>query len=65
MNDNPMYEKYVEISWCPADVKELRPDWSNEKCAEELFRVSRWFEDRLIELGYETLEFFLDEDEDA
>lgn len=64
IKDNPMMEKYVEISWCPADIKAIRPSWSDEKCAEELFRVSRWFEDRLIELGFETLEHFLDEEDE-
>ena len=59
-----MYEKYVEISWCPADVKSLRESWSDEKCKEELFRISRWLEDRLIELGYDVMEDLLDFEED-
>ena len=74
MNDNPMYEKYVETSWCPADVKAIRENWSDEKCMEALNTISRWLEDRLIESGWEILETLIDleygyedesEDEDA
>ena len=50
-----MYEKYVETSWCPADVKELTglPD---EICMELLGKVAPYLEDRLIKLGWEVLE---------
>ena len=68
-NTNPMMEKYVEISWCPADVKSLYEHWSDEKCQEMLFKISNYFEDRLIESGWEIMEILLDmmndeEDED-
>lgn len=59
INDNPMYEKYVEVSWCPADVKEMRPDWSDEKCQEMLGKVSNYFQDSFIESGWEILEIHL------
>lgn len=69
---DPMYEPIVTISWCAADVKAIRENWSNEQCIEALERVGRWFEDRSIELGWETLEIHLnleygyeDENEDA
>lgn len=62
IKDNPMMEKYVTISWCPADVKELRPDWSDDKCMEALANVGGYLEDRSIELGWEVLETLLDMD---
>lgn len=69
MNDNPMMQKYVEVSWCPADVKAINEHWSDEKCMEALDKIASYFEDRLIESGWEILEIFLDmhydEDEDA
>lgn len=69
MRNEPMMEKYVVTSWCPADVKAINEHWSDEKCQEMLFKVSNYMEDRLIELGWEVLEDLLnmydDEDEDA
>jgi hypothetical protein len=62
-NNNPMREKYVEVSWCPADVKDIYPEWSDEKCMEILNKVSGYFEDRWIELGWEVLETHLDLEE--
>jgi hypothetical protein len=60
INDNAMMEKYVTISWCPADVKAIRPTWSDNKCMEMLDIVSSYLEDRSIELGWEVLENLLD-----
>lgn len=70
MNDNPMMQKYVETSWCPADVKAINEHWSDEKCMEALDKIAPYLEDRLIELGWEVMETLLDmhyddEDEDA
>jgi hypothetical protein len=62
-NNNPMMEKYVEVSWCPADVKDIYPEWSDDKCIEMLNKVSRYVEDRWIELGWEVLETHLDLEE--
>ena len=62
-----MYEKYVEVSWCPADVKSMYPHWTDEKCANVLDAVSGYFNDRQIELGWEVLEVLIsdyDEDEE-
>lgn len=54
-----MNETYVEIRWCPADVKSIREDWSDEKCMEALDKIAHWFEDRSIELGWEALDNLL------
>jgi hypothetical protein len=66
-NDNPMMEKYVETSWCPADVKELT-GLSDEACMKLLWKVAPYLEDRLIELGWQVLEDLIgmygDEEED-
>jgi hypothetical protein len=63
--NNPMMEKYVTISWCPADIKAVREEWSDEKCMEVLLDVGGWLEDRSIELGWEVLEtLLLDYDEE-
>lgn len=51
-----MHEKIAIISWCPADVKELYPHWSDEKCVEVLDTVSGYLEERSIELGWQVLE---------
>ena len=60
MNENPMYEEYVKVSWCPQDVKSIYPELSDEKCQQLLENVSGYLEDRLIELGSETLEMLLE-----
>ena len=55
-----MYEPYVEVSWCAQDVKSIYPELSDEKCQQLLENVSGYLEDRLIELGSETLEMLLE-----
>ena len=64
MNDqttNTMMIPYATIHWCPADVKSIRPEWSDDKCMEALENVGHWLEERSIELGWETLEVLLDD----
>lgn len=56
MENIDMNEKIVTISWCPTDVKQLYPHWSDEKCVEILDTISGYLEDRSIELGWEVLE---------
>lgn len=60
INDNPMMEKYVSVSWCPADIKAIREDWSDEKCMEVLSDIGGLLEDRSIELGWEVIQSLLD-----
>ena len=59
INNNPMMEKYVTISWCPTDVKAARPDLTDAECMEALEKVGGVLEDRSIELGWEVLENLL------
>lgn len=63
IKDNPMMEKYSIVSWCPADVKDMRPDWSDEKCQEMLAKVSGHLEGRIIDSGWEILDFLLEFEE--
>lgn len=69
INDNPMMEKYVTISWCPADIKAIYPTWSDEKCMQVLADIGGALEDRSIELGWEVIDTLIadydEEDEDA
>lgn len=68
---DPMFRPYATIHWCPADVKNLHPEWSDDKCMDVLSSVAGWLEARSIELGWEVLEGLVsdyeyeeDEDED-
>lgn len=62
---DPMYEAYVTISWCPTDIKSLHEDWSDEKCMDALSEIAGMLEDRSIELGWEVIENLLDYYEDS
>jgi hypothetical protein len=60
MSNPLMREKYVEVSWCPEDVKAIHPEWSDEKCMQALDKIAGYFEDRWMESGWELLEMHLD-----
>jgi len=64
MTNEPMYEKYVEVSWCPADIKAIRPNWSDEKCMQELERIARWLEETQINSGWDSIEYLIEEEEE-
>lgn len=61
MND-PMREPIATINWCGLDVKQLRPDWTDERCMDTLDSIARYLEDRSIEEGWNILETLLDEE---
>ena len=59
---NPMHEKFAVISWCPADIKELYPRWTDQECIDALQRVGASLEDRSIEAGWDILDELLTEE---
>lgn len=58
MND-PMREPYATITWCPLDIKNMYPDWTDEQCMEALESVARKLEDRSVEEGWHILDTLL------
>lgn len=60
MSDTDMRSPIATINWCGLDVKQLYPEWSDEKCIEALDSVAHRLEERSIELGWEVLEILLD-----
>jgi hypothetical protein len=50
---------FVVCAWVPAEVQELRPDWSPQRVVEELTLIASTFSDRAQELGWETLDEML------
>ena len=55
-------EYYAMVRWAAADVQSLRPDWTLERCEEELRGIESNLQDRLIELGHEVIDTLLDND---
>lgn len=64
MFNHLMMEKYVEVSWCPADIKAMRPTWSDEKCMAELERIAKWLEEAQIESGWDSMDFLIEPEEE-
>lgn len=47
------------VVWMAEDVKRLRPDWSLERCEDELGRILSRLAERLMELGWDALDILL------
>jgi hypothetical protein len=52
-------EYYAAVRWAAEDVQGLRPDWTLERCEEELRSIESNLQDRLIELGHEVMDTLL------
>ena len=50
----------VIIKWIPADVATLRPEWTEDQCADWLDANGKHLADRSIELGWGVMESLLD-----
>lgn len=47
------------VKWVGADIQALKPDWSEDKCNEVMGELSRYLEDRVVELGNDALHCLL------
>lgn len=54
-----MMESYATIKWCPADIKSLHPNWSDEKCAEVLSDIASGLEEASISAGWEAIDVLI------
>lgn len=53
---------YGIVRWAAEDVQGLRPDWTLERCEEELQGIEKHLQDRLCELGFEVIDTLLPND---
>jgi hypothetical protein len=51
---------YCTVSWCVADVLELRPEWTNEQAEDFLASNENRLQEMMIQRGWEILESFID-----
>ena len=66
MTDTPRKDKqakrgvwYGMTRWNIDDVKYLAPTWTDEQCHNFMERHDRHLKDRMIELGWETLDLYV------
>jgi len=70
MTDTPKKDKQAErglwygmTRWNIDDVKYLAPTWTDKQCHDFMEGHDRYFKDRMIELGWETLELYVAQEE--
>ena len=51
--------KYATVSWTARDVQTLRPEWSLERCEDELIQIEKDIADAMTEHGWGIMEFML------
>jgi len=53
-------DRYAEVSWCFADIQEMRPGWSVKRCNEFLAATERQIQSDMVERGWSSIETLLD-----
>jgi len=48
--------KYAQVYWTADDVRELRPDWTDEQCEELLARIEDRLQSMMIQRGWDIIE---------
>jgi len=48
-------ERHAEVSWCADDIRELRPDWDDERCNDFLMRQEDDIQCAMIERGWDAI----------
>ncbi len=54
-----MTRRYATLSWNPADISALRPNWTEEQCRDWLAANEYRIRERLCEHGWEVIETLL------
>jgi hypothetical protein len=54
---------YATVSWHPCDIQDIRPNWTIEQCEAFLGRNAGFLSSRLIELGWQVIETYIEMDE--
>jgi hypothetical protein len=50
---------YARVVWSAGDIQSLRPSWTDEECEEWLAENEKYIQERLVELGWGTIEALL------
>ena len=64
MSEDMLLKFYGTVQWTPHDVKEIRPDWSLDKCDDWLANNAKYIQDALTQAGYQAIEDLMEEDDD-
>lgn len=59
--------QFASVCWQIGDIQTLRPEWSDERCADFLRSNQRQIQDDMVERGWSSIETLLDnweEDDD-
>jgi len=51
--------KFAEVAWTAGDVRDLRPDWTDERCEEWLANNGSGIQDAMVERGWIAMETLL------
>lgn len=51
--------RFAQAAWQVGDIKTLRPDWTDEQCAEFLSANSRHIQDAMVQAGWTAIEVLL------
>ena len=54
---------FASVSWCVDDIKELRPDWSDNQCHSFLVDNGKYIQEAMVMAGWEAMEVLLSEEE--
>lgn len=57
--NNLQEKRYALVQWAIADIKAIRPNWTDEQCAEWLDENEGHIQDRMIEIGWEVIKDLL------
>ena len=55
---------FASVSWCVDDIKELRPDWSDDECHTFLTNYEGRIQDAMVSAGWEAIDVLLGDNED-
>ena len=56
---------YGTVQWTPADVQEIRPSWSLDRCEDWLANNAKYIQEALVQAGYRAMEdLMIGEDDD-
>ena len=58
-------DTWAEVSWHPADVQTLRPNWTEVQCIEFLSDNDKYIQEAMVLAGWEAMRELINDEEEA
>ncbi len=59
LKQSPRVVRHAQVAWQIGDIKSLRPNWTDEQCADFLRANTKYIQEAMLSAGWTCIAMFL------